>query len=244
MTLLLGAITRRAVVLAADGLEFLHSPGAPKREALSNRRKLLPLDERRIVLGVHGQNRLARTGEGLESQRLVIEMLPELVSQLPPSGEVAETARALQELLVTDVLHTFKELMRVGIHPAPLGILVTGFGTNATSPECYEAWWPLLGQQDQPRIIQHPENRQIPAVIHSGDGTRYVTKVIRVHGGRYNVDQLKNATIKKTQGYVRALYRKAESRQPRDSREFGGMYHEITVTAEGCSWTVPPETAS
>jgi len=173
MTLLLGAIIHRAVVLAADGLEFLHSPGAPKRENVSNRQKLLPLDERRIVLGVHGQNKLARTGEGLESQRLVIEMLPELVSQSPSSGEVAGIARALQELLGPDVLYTFKELMRAGFDPAPLGILVTGFGTNATRPECYEAWWPLPGPQDQPRIIEHPENRQIPAVIHRGDGTCY-----------------------------------------------------------------------
>ena len=40
-----------------------------------------------------------------------------------------------------------------------------------------------------------------------------------------------------TQQYVRSLYEEAESLQPRDQIEFGGDYHEITVTRDGAEWS-------
>ncbi len=237
MTLLLGALTSEAIVLGADGIEFRHAPGAPKRQDLLNRQKLFHLNDRPIAIGIHGQNRLISRGGSINSQWLAIEILPKLVQEIDHDGTVAQFCHHVFERLTADVLFTFGTLARGGISAAPMGILVVGFDQTRNRPECYEAWWPLPNGHEQPHVIEHPRDRRIPAVMHSGDGAAYATTAI-THGGRYSVDRLKKSAANETQQYVRSLYKKAESLQPRDQIEFGGDYHEITVTYDGAKWSV------
>jgi len=237
MTLLLGALTSEAVVLSADGIEFLHAPGVPKFPGLLNRQKLFHLEDHRIALGIHGQNRLISRGGSLDSQWLLIEALPKRMQELDHDGTVVGFCHSLFNCLMPDVLFTFETLARAGLRTAPLGILVIGFDGTRKQPQCYEAWWPLLNGGGQPQVIEHPKNRQIPAVMHSGDGARYAKDAIS-HGGRYSVDRLKKTSPTETQQYLRNLYKRAESLQLPDGIEFGGNYHEITVTPKDVKWSV------
>jgi hypothetical protein len=236
MTLLLGALTSKAVVLGADAIEFRHAPRVPKRQDLLDRQKLFHLDDYPLAVGVHGQNRLVSQGGSVDSQWLAIDVLPMLVREIDHGGTVERLCRALFNRLMSDVTFTFKTLNSAGIAAAPLGILVVGFDQRRNRPQCYEAWWPLPAGHEQPRVIEHPQDRRIPAVVHSGEGARHVKTAI-AHGGRYSVDRLKKTSLKETQQYVRTLYKKAERLQPRDQIEFGGAYHEITVTPDRSQWS-------
>jgi len=237
MTLLLGALTSDAVVLGADGIEFRHAPGVSKRRDLLDRQKLFSLDDHPIAVGIHGQNRLVSQGGSINSQWLAIDALPSLVRKIDHDGTVDVLCRNVFDRLMSDVCFTFETLTRAGILAAPLGILVVGFDHKRNTPRCYEAWWPLPNGPEQPRVIEHPRDRRIPAVMHSGDGARYA-KTALSHGGRYSVDRLKKTSLNETQQYVRTLYKKAEMLQPREGIEFGGDYHEITVTPDRAEWTI------
>ena len=72
--------------------------------------------------------------------------------------------------------------------------------------------------------------------MHCGDGAKYALSAI-THGGRYSVERLNKAPPTEAQTYVRALYKKADSLQPRDRIEFGGDYHEITITSGAAEWS-------
>ena len=239
MTLLLGALTANSVVLGADGIEFLHAPGKPKRQDILNCRKLWFSDSMPVVLGVHGQNRLIEVGSHLESQRLAIEMLSEILFDIAPTTTVRELCESIYERLAPDVDYTFQALAAASILTAPIGILVMGFDSDGGRARCYEAWWPLPHERDTSRILQHPQNGELPAVMHSGDGARFAKTAIS-HGGRYSVARLNKATASEIQQYIRTLYDKAESLQSHAAKEFGGHYHEVTVTADGARWTVDP----
>jgi hypothetical protein len=237
MTLLLGALTSDAVVIAADGIEFRHARGLPKTQDRWDRQKLFCLDDCPIAFGIHGQNRLISPGGSLDSQWLIIDVLPKLVQEIGHNGIVEEYCRSVFDRLTSDVLFTFDELDRAGIKGAPLGLLVMGFDANAIRPRCFEAWWPLPTEPGEPRVIEHPQDRRIPAVLHSGDGAHYAETALS-HGGRYSVDRLKKSSPNETRQYVRTLYKKAEMLQPRDGIAFGGAYHEITVTPDRSDWSV------
>src|SRR5689334_5919294 len=105
MTLILGAVLMDAAVVGADGLEFEHVPGGGSPVVVANRRKLFPLRGRSIILAVHGQNRLATTGEGLGSQRLVGDILADLAPRIAEPPTVERVARRLRDLLDPDVAH-------------------------------------------------------------------------------------------------------------------------------------------
>lgn len=108
--------------------------------------------------------------------------------------------------------------------------------TDVSRPKCFESWW-SLERPEVPQVTEHPADRRIPAIVHSGNGAKFAQTAI-AHGGRYSVERLKNADGKKMQEFVRALYRKAESIQPSQSIEFTGEYHEVTVTPNAATWTV------
>lgn len=236
MTLLLGALTSEAIVLGADGAEFRYTPNKPKHLDVLNRTKLFPVQEQAIAVGIHGQNRLISHGCDINSQWLAIDVLPKMIQKIDVNQTVAGLCQYLFDLLTSDVIYTFETLSSANIQAAPMGILVVGFDNSTKFPQCYEAWWPLLHEPDQARVIRHPRDQCIPAVIHSGNGASFARKVIS-HGGRYSVDRLNKSTLEMTQEYVRSLYKKAEKLQIQDRIEFGGNYHELTVTRDKVEWS-------
>jgi hypothetical protein len=236
MTLLLGALNTSAIVLGADGAEFRHAPNQPKYLDATNRRKVLPVSGRSMAVGIHGQNRLMSPGDTLAKQWLLIDAIPTMIEEMNSATTVEALCRELFSCLTPIVMHTFAVLSAAQIQAAPIGLLVVGFDAGVLRPRCFEAWWPLH-QAERSGVTEHPRDRKIPAVMHSGDGARFAQTAIS-HGGRYSVDRLSNADEKSTQEYVRTLYKKAESLQPSQAIEFTGEYHEVTVTPVTATWSI------
>lgn len=240
MTLILSAVKKQFAVVSADGAEFRHNPGKPKFMEVKNRQKLFLLSGRSVVLAVHGQNRLTTIGEGLASQRLVGDILEGLDTELAQIPTVERITQKLIDLLTPDVTYTFQLLQSVGIHQSALGICVVGFDSDGGRSRGFEAYWPMLTDQSTPRMIKHILDEDEVRIIHSGTGTEYAKRVIDDPHHQYNPNRLKRASISETQKYVRGIYRDASTLQPKSSPEFGGNYHEVTITRDQSRWAIPP----
>ncbi len=236
MTLLLGAFNTNVIVFGADGAEVHYGPNQQVLYTVPNQRKLLPIPGRAVALGIHGTNCFASRGTTHDEYWLVIDKLQGMVDGIYPRTTVEGLCRELACRLTGDVEHTFQLLASKDIRTGPMGLVVAGFDNNLPRPRCWEAWWPLE-KPTEPSITDLLKDKGIPEVIPSGKGAKYAKTAIS-HGSRYSVDRLKKADLKKTQEYVRVLYRKSESLQPNGSIDFGGDYHEISVTPHGASWSV------
>jgi hypothetical protein len=240
MTLILSAVKKQFAVVAADGAEFRHNPGKPKFMEVKNRQKLFLLSGRSVVLAVHGQSRLTTIGEDLASQRLVGDILEGLGTELAQIPTVERITQKLIDLLTPDVTYTFQLLQSVGIHQSALGICVVGFDSDGGRSRGFEAYWPMLTDHGAPHVIKHILDEDAVRIMHSGTGAKYAQSAINNPHLQYDPNQLKRASISKTQKYVRGVYRNASTLQPKSNPEFGGDYHEVTVTYDQLRWTIPP----
>ena len=239
MTLILSAVTKDVVVIAADGAEFRHNPGKPTFMEVTNRRKLFPLLGRSVVFAVHGQNRLTTVSKGLDSQRLVGDILDDLGIDLAKIPTVKGIARKLIDLLTPDITHTFSLLQSCGIHQSPLGICVFGFDLEGGRTQGFEAFWPTLTGNGIPQVAKPIQDLDDVRITHSGTGAIFVQSVVNNPDGNYSPDHLTGASTSQVQKYVRDVYHSAYIRQPSDSPVFGGDYHELTIIREQWSWTTP-----
>jgi hypothetical protein len=239
MTLILSVVKKQFAVVAADGAEYRVYLGKSKSIEVKNRQKLFPLSSRSVVLAVHGQNRLTSIGKKLDSQQLIGDILNDLDKELVQIPTVEGIAHKLIDLLTPDVTHTFRLLQSDGIHQSPLGICVIGFDSDGERSRGFEAYWPMLTDPNTPDVIKHIQDNDEVRIMHSGTGAKYAQSVIKNLHFPYNPNQLKNASISKAQKYVRGVFRNATIMQPKANPEFGGDYHEVTITQEQLKWTTP-----
>lgn len=241
MTLILAIAKKEYIVVAADGYEFTQDAGEPRILSLSNRQKIFPLLGRNIVLAIHGQNRITSAGKGLDSQRLVGDILDGLSSELSTIQSVEGIAQRINDLLTPDVTHTFRLLQSDNNHHSSLGVCVYGFDSDDSRSKAFESYWPMITDQDStPYVIRHIQEKDDVRFIYSGSGKRYAESIANNRAMRLHPDYLRKAPISKAQKHIRKLYKDSFQMQPKSNPEFGGHYHEVTITKGQTRWTVLP----
>lgn len=240
MTLILSAIKRDFIVLSSDGAEFRHDVGKLPVLEVTTRRKIFPLDERSIAFAVQGQNIIALAPNGLDSQRLVGEIIRDHSEDLKKILSIEDIAKKIIDLLSTDVTHTFRLLKSAGIHQSPLAIGIYGFDLHGGRSKAYDVVWPMLDDNDNamPQVVKLVDREPV-SITHGGTGAPFVQAVIRDPDQNLSVDGLMEASIEQAQQYIREVYEKAFKLQPARSLSFAGDYFEFTITHEGLKMMRP-----
>jgi hypothetical protein len=79
----------------------------------------------------------------------------------------------------------------------------------------------------------------IAQISHGGSGVKYAVIIINNRSLRFHPDYIKKTSILKIQNHIRGLYKAAAKIQPKSDPEFGGHYHEVTITNEKLIWSAP-----
>ena len=217
MTLLLGALSRSGVVLAADGLCTVN------REITNCRlQKIFPQLDRRTTIAHHGQNII-----GGRDIRLIIRDFSESRKRLAAPGTVEHVARDLAAYIDDEARDT---LASVGTENV-IGFWVAGFGTEEGKPALFEVWWDCA---DRGARIEKSPKKDF-GFIWGGSGQRFID--------RSDIPPITSASgLGTLRRLVDGLYRLAERRQSREgAKEFGGHRHELSMSKSRWHWTIKPK---
>lgn len=232
MTLILTAIKPKFAFICADGAEFRHVPGQPKHIAITNRRKLFPVPNCRVVLAAHGQNKV-HTDEFPDGV-LIGTKLFEHFEQLKKLSSVRSVAEYLQDALKPEMRSTFEILHRSGIDAHPSMVLCVGFDQMGDRCRAFEVKWTVGKSEIVPYASEHIR------LIHGGSGATFVEDIIKRRGGSKHLDTLGN-TAEIIKPYIKQLCAEALAAQPADRPEFGGAFHSIMLGRGGWRWEEQPD---
>ena len=229
LTLILGALTPDAIVLAADGL-------CRKDEAdgrtwyQENLQKIFPLRDRPLAIVHHGQNVI----NGRDVRRLIEEFEDANRGALD-ALDVLSTANLFRDFVGNDVMETLSALSKAGFQPDGVGFWVAGI-LPRQGPRLYELFWP---HKPDPR--RHPSDGGATGRIIGGDGQNIAGDVLQRYKSRFRPERLKPPGVAHAQEYVRRLYHQASQHHDQICRNriFGGKYHELVVLDRGWEWTIP-----
>lgn len=225
MTLIVSAVTKNIAVVGADGLGFGGTDGTVLVE--TKRCKLFPVAERKVLIAVHGQDKLTFIGK---HEKPIGNILDDLTPVLSRLTTVKDTADKLHDLLSPHIDHTFRLLKDLHNFETVLGLCVIGFNMDEGNPKGFEAFWHKLSAGKNSSVEPMFSKGQ---VMYSGLGGEYAPK-------SYDKNKLINASEHQVQSFVRNLYERAYSSQPQlAAHKFGGQYQEVTINQEQLKWTTP-----
>ena len=223
MTFIVSAVTKNIAVVGADGLGFGGADGTVPVE--TNRCKLFPIAGRKVIVAVHGQDKLTVIGKPEKPIGSIFDDLAPVLSRVMTVKDIADK---LYDLLSRHIDHTFRLLKNSHNFETVLGLCVIGFDTDGGKPKGFEAFWPKLSVGENPSVkpLFHTE-----PVMYSGLGGEYAPKF-------YDKNKLIDASEHQLQTFVRSLYERADLSQHQHAAcKFGGQYHEVTITQEQLKWT-------
>ena len=229
MTLLLGALTRSHLVVAADGLCVKTDP-QKGRWYVRDLQKIFPFDGLPVAIAHHGQNIIC----GRDIAQIARDFQMELDNDLRFMS-AKDIAGALKSHLGDDPERELKT------QPANGPTCVIGFwiARNAPGigPSLYELIW-----KPTPHI--EPLGA-CPDFVWGGDGQTIAEEICNSDQRTYRL----TASISNSRRLVQRLYEEAVQEEERRAEQsnsepgFGGHYHQLTVAHDGCAWDVPPAAA-
>lgn len=236
MTLILSAILPDVVVVASDGAEFQHAPGAERQLVIFDRQKLLPIEGQSVVLALHGHNRLH--SPFASDGKLLIEFMQEKIPEWFPERllTMENIVEKLKSKLTPLITSTFATLKSRGIESGAFKIGIFGFDFSSDESKAYEIMWKPIQEGGDIVVVKYPPN---PAWFYQGGTGSPSTEMAIKIDPTLNPDSLAGKSEADVIKHVQKLYAFAYQIQDRSKIEFAGKFHCVSVTKSGCRWIDP-----
>lgn len=220
MTLLIGTISERYIVLTADGLSSVN-PTTGAGIGSDAFQKIFPIPDIPIVLAHHGLNIL--------SGMPIWDFIENYVRQ---SGAWLGTA-TIKEIADDVRSYTAKAAEFVLSHPSNKGVIgfwIAGYSPREGRFELYEVCWP-----DNSTPVRHE------LMVLGGDGKQFIELYLDKSLDQFHPNSLWHSPIDRTLRYHHALYKKAEEMQDASRQHiFGGQQHQLVLEKSRWRWTKRP----
>lgn len=229
MTLLLGALNPNHLVLAADGLCRKTDP-KKGRWFVADVQKVYPFAGLPLAIAHHGQNVICGRSVG------------EIARDFQ-----ADAGKRLRFMQVKDIAAALKSYL----HQAAAQEVTS---QRNTDPACVIGFWiarctPGVGAS-MCELIWDPQPRIVVFYcgcsrwVWAGYGMGIAEKIWQTSEGKYSLRP--STSLREARRLIRQFYDQAEqdavTQAGRADCEplFGGHYHQLTITSDGCTWDVPP----
>jgi len=220
MTLLIGTISNKHLIITADGLSHVN-PKTGAGVSSDTFPKVFPVPGAQIAFAHHGLNIL----EGKPVDEFI-------GGYIGAHGTVIATAR-LKDIAEDLRLYAEQAAQKAVAHPTNtggVGFWIAGFGAGKGKPELYEIFWP-----DKPVPNEHK------GIVFGGNGKEFIEYYLDNPLGSFHPNQVSQYSVDFVLLYHQALYKKAESKQNKDNKSvFGGRQQQLILERTGWKWTMPP----
>lgn len=221
MTLLIGTMSKKHIVITTDGLSRVN-PITGAGEASNSYQKVFPIQGLPVAFAHHGLNILA----GKPVKNFIEDYITAYGTQISKVNikEIAETLRCYAsqhaEIAVNEPTNT-----------GGVGFWIAGFGSGRQSPEWYEIFWPNA-----------PTPRRLGSIVFGGDGQDFIQAYLNEPLGPFNPGNVGSYSLMFMEKYHQRLYEMAEAKQNKAGQViFGGYQHQLVLKKTGWIWTKPPK---
>jgi hypothetical protein len=222
MTLLIATIRPQDALVTADGRSTLRAKGVVT--GVDDRyQKIHPIPDHPLLIAHHGDNLL--------SGKPVKDFLAPFIKTLNPANHtIAQIADQLREYAHAPVRARLKALGK----GFASGFWIIGFDdtpdrAGERRPRGVELFWKWEGDH-----LTYEEREWKPiTVVAGGDGKKQIPGV--------SFKEIENATLDKVRAYHKTLMDAAIATDMKDN-PVGGHVHELRLSAEKWTWTIPPAT--
>jgi hypothetical protein len=220
MTLLIGTVSKTNVVLTADGLST-PNPITGQGISSSSYQKIFPLPKVPVAIAHHGLN--------IINGREVAEVIDDFSAQnveLIGKTELINITNALIQFVDIDAKVTLEDPTNKGV----IGFWVSGFCPGKSNPELFETCWP-----DDVTPQKHGN------LVIGGGGQEFIKPFLNTPLGPFSPDKVYTFKSTYARQYHAILYKRAESRQAKQSQSiFGGQKQQLVISRKECVWTIGP----
>lgn len=220
MTLLIGTISKKNIVITADGLSR-PNPVTGAGIVTDSFQKIFPFNDLPIAIVHHGFNLLA----GQPVNQFVTSFQKNANNNLA-ALTIKEVAEYFLRYSQSAAVKTIADETNQGV----IGFWVTGFERSNSTPKLFEICWP-----DKTEPFRHK------GIVIGGDAQNFIKKFLNERLGQFRPSKLKNYSATKAQSYHGALYAQAKVEQDKVRKEiFGGKMHQLVVVKDGWNWIIEP----
>jgi len=217
MTLLIGTVSNKSIVLTSDG----KSKRNPKTGAGSDSdtlQKIYPLPSIPIALAHHGLNILG----GNEVQAAVNNF----------SNQKTLDLSALSVIEIANELKTyFDKVAQIAVddptNQGVVGFWIAGFSAAKARPEFYEIVWP-----------KRPNPKKLSGLIMAGDAKKFISEYLSKRLNQFEPGRVLTYDSEHCKSYHDALYMIAKKRQEKRGESiFGGTQYQLVIDRKDCNWS-------
>jgi hypothetical protein len=220
MTLLIGTISKRHIVITADGLSRVN-PTTGEGISSETFQKVFPITGVPIAFAHHGLNILMGKSIG--------EFIGDYIRQYGTrisTASIKEIAEDLRSYTAEPAETILADPSNKGV----IGFWIAGFCPGKGKPELYEICWP-----DNPSPYKHE------TIVLGGDAKQFVVSYLDQPLGKFPPNSIWQSSVDFVCQYHQALYKKANDKQNATSQIiFGGHQHQLVLEKSGWNWTIPP----
>ncbi len=221
MTLLIGTISKRHIVITADGLSRVN-PTTGAGISSDTFQKVFPIPGIPIAFAHHGLNIIMGKSIG--------EFIGDYIRQY---GTRISTA-SIKE--IAEDLHSYtaepaETILADPSNKGVIGFWIAGFSPGKGKSELYEVCWPDNSDPYKHEII-----------VLGGDAQQFIKSYLDQPLGRFHPNSIWKSSVDFVCRYHQALYKKAKDKQDETGQIiFGGHQHQLVLEKSGWSWTKPPK---
>ena len=220
MTLLIGTVSRTAIVLTSDG-QSKRNPITGAGLDSDTFQKIFPLPSIPIALVHHGLNILG--GNKVQDAVNIFSNQPGLDL---PTLSVLDISMRVKTYFEGDAQIAVNDPTNEGV----VGFWIAGFSPGKARPELYEIVWP-----------DHPNPKLLGPLIIGGNGLALISDYLSKPLNQFDPGQIPRYNVQFCSDYHLALYRIAERRQKARGEDiFGGAQYQLTIEKSGWRWLKEP----
>ncbi len=221
MTLLIGTISKRHIVITADGLSLVN-PTTCAGVGSETVQKIFPVPNIPVAFVHHGLNILDGNPVG-QFIGAYIETHGTVIS----SASIKEIAEDLRSYSERPAQITLADPTNSGV----VGFWVAGFSPGKRRPELYEVCWP-----------DYSDPLEKETMVLGGGAQQFIKSYLKLPLGRFSPNSIGQSSVGFVRDYHEALYNKAKDKQDKTGQNiFGGHQHQLVLEESGWRWTKPPK---
>ena len=220
MTLLIGTVSQKAIVLTSDGQSKLN-PVTGAGVDSDTFQKIYPLPSIPVAVAHHGLNILGRN-----EVRVAVYNFSNQENLDFSTLSVHEIATKLKSYFDTDAQIAVNDPTNQDV----VGFWIAGFTAGRARPEFYEIVWP-----------NQPDPKKLAGLIIGGDGQKFISEYRSKRLNQFEPGRISKYNFKYCLAYHQVLYMRAEQRQKKRGESiFGAKQYQLLIDRNGCHWKNKP----